>query len=165
MNALGLRWRAAGWILLRWGLAGVFLYAGIMKLRDAVPFAASIARFQIVPEFLIHLLALGLPPLEILCAVALCVGPWKRQAALGIVMLCAIFLIALVSAVARGIAVECSCFGAAGAELLWKVIARDVLLVAAASATYIHLGRRSLPCREGISTNARVLNKPSSCLH
>lgn len=165
MNALGLNGRAASWILLRWALAGIFFYAGWMKLQDAASLAASIARFQIVPEFLIHLLALGLPPLEILCAVTLCIGPWKRQAALGISMLCVVFLIALFSAMVRGITVECSCFGAAVAEPLWRVLARDVLLLAAASVTYVQLARRSHPHPSNINTREGVLNKPLSCLH
>ncbi len=124
-------------MLLRVALAAVFLYAGVAKLRDAGSFASSIARFRIVPLVLVHPLALGLPPLEVVCALALLWGPWKRQAAFGLFLLTTIFLAALLSAAARGIHVECSCFGAAAGEPLWSAIARDVVLCAAAVALYV----------------------------
>ncbi len=109
-----------------------------MKLHDAASFATGIARFRIVPDSLVHLIALGLPPLEIFCALALLAGPWRRQGALGIALLCLLFLGAILSAAARGIAVECSCFGAAAAEPLWWLIIRDLLLLASALAIYNH---------------------------
>ena len=46
-------------------LAGIFIYAGIDKIRDPLQFADSIAAFAILPAVFINLLALGLPPFEI----------------------------------------------------------------------------------------------------
>ncbi|MDB6173960.1 MAG: hypothetical protein JWL59_3271 [Chthoniobacteraceae bacterium] len=129
--------QARCWTFLHWVLAGIFLYAALMKLHDAAAFAASIARFQMLPSFLIHPMALGLPPLEMLCGLALLAGRWKRQAAFGIALLCALFLVALLSASARGISIECSCFGAAAAEPLWKLLVRDLLLLAGAMGIYL----------------------------
>jgi uncharacterized membrane protein YphA (DoxX/SURF4 family) len=130
------KWTEATWILVRWGLAVVFIYAGILKLRDGEAFAASIARFEMLPPFLIHPAALGLPPLEILCGLALLESPWRRQAAFGVTLLCLLFLAALTSAAFRGISVQCSCFGSAEAEPIWRTIGRDVLLLAASSGLY-----------------------------
>ena len=125
------------WAIVRCGLAIVFIYAGLMKMREAASFAASVARFQILPDVLVNAIALGLPPLEILCGAALLAGSWKRQAAFGVALLCVIFLGALASAAARGIAVECTCFGAAEPEPIWKTLVRDVVLLAAAVAVYV----------------------------
>lgn len=137
MTALGGDWRSIGWTLVRWTVASVFIYAGCLKLGAANQFAASISRFRIAPEFLINPLALGLPPLEILCGTALVIGRWKRQAALGLVLLCTLFVAAFVQAGVRGISVDCTCFGASAAEPMWIVILRDVVLLAASLAIYV----------------------------
>jgi putative oxidoreductase len=129
-------------VLMRWGLAGVFLYAGFMKLTNAPSFAAAIARFQLIPDYLIHPLALALPPLEIFCGLALLAGPWKRQAALAIALLSGVFLAAVLSAASRGIEVECSCFGSSVAEPVWMIVVRDLLLLSAAVGIYLQQLRR-----------------------
>jgi putative oxidoreductase len=131
------------WLLARAALALVFLYAGAVKLWDPAALASSIVRFQLVPLFLVHPMALALPPLEVICGIALLVGPWKRQAAFGIAALCAAFLLALLSAAARGLEVDCTCFGSASAQPMWWLILRDVVLLAAAAAMYLHLRGRS----------------------
>lgn len=148
----------AFWIVIRWLLAGVFIYAGWVKLVEARSFADSIARFQIVPESFIHLMALGLPPFEILCGFALIVGPWKRQAAFSVALLCLIFLGALLSAVARGIEVECTCFGSSSPEPLWRSIARDVVLSIAAMGSYFSALVRRRSAEGELSTQTAVLN-------
>ena len=136
-----MKWSGAGWLAVRWLLAGVFLWAGCSKLSDAAGFAASIHQFRMVPDPLVNSLALSLPPLEILCGLALFAGPWKRPAAFGLMILCAIFLAALLSAAARGLSVDCSCFGAASAESISASILRDVLLFATAAAIWARLCR------------------------
>ncbi|HET6408156.1 MAG TPA: MauE/DoxX family redox-associated membrane protein [Chthoniobacteraceae bacterium] len=146
MSPFDRRWAGALWTIVRWGLAIVFIYAGLMKVRDAASFAASIARFQILPDVLVNAIALGLPPLEILCGAALLAGPWKRQAAFGVAFLCMVFLGALASAAARGIAVECTCFGAAEPEPIWKTLVRDVVLLTAALALYARCLRPAEAC-------------------
>ncbi|MGV3533695.1 MAG: MauE/DoxX family redox-associated membrane protein [Chthoniobacteraceae bacterium] len=126
------------WLLLRAALAVVFLYAGVVKLADPASLASSIVRFQLVPLFLVHPIALALPPLEVICGIALLAGPWKRQAAFGLAAMCAVFLVALLSAAIRGLDVDCTCFGSAAAQPIWWLILRDVVLLAAAGAVYLH---------------------------
>jgi putative oxidoreductase len=146
MSSVERQWSGFIWSLVRCGLSLVFIYAGLMKLREPLPFADSIARFEFVPEPLINSLALGLPPLEILCGISLWAGPWKRQAAFGVALLCLSFLGAFASAAWRGISIECSCFGSAEAEPIWKLMARDLILLAWALA--IH--RRAMRVEEGL---------------
>lgn len=123
----------------RWGLALVFAYAGILKMRDPQAFASAIAHFKILPHELVNLVALGLPPFEILSALALVVGPWKRVGAFNILILCVIFLAALISAAVRGIELNCSCFGSASGEPVGVAIVRDIVLLAAALVLYWRL--------------------------
>jgi uncharacterized membrane protein YphA (DoxX/SURF4 family) len=145
-------------LLLRLALAGIFLYAGIAKLVDPAPLATTIMRFQLLPLVLVNPLALALPPLEIICACALLAGRWKRQAAFGICAMCTVFLIALVSAAARGIEVDCTCFGAASAAQLWQLIIRDCALLGGATFLYLHLAK-SKP------SLADELNDAADCRH
>lgn len=145
--------------LVRWALAGVFLYAGVSKVIEAQSFAASIARFQIVPEVLINSLALGLPPFEILCGIALIAGPWKRQASFSIAVLCGVFLLALVSASLRGIQVECTCFGSASPEPIWRSIVRDIVFLITALATYVRTSRPARPQFVRYATPISALNE------
>jgi len=146
------------WTLTRWALAGVFIYAGVAKVMEAQSLAASIARFQMVPEALIHPMALGLPVFEILCGIALVAGPWKRQAAFSIAALCVLFLGALVSANLRGIVVECTCFGASAPEPIWRSIVRDLTLLVAALAIYARTLRRPRPSFVRYATSITALN-------
>ena len=126
------------WLLLRAALAMVFMYAGVVKLADPASLASSIVRFQIVPLFLVHPIALALPPLEVICGIALLAGPWKRQAAFGIAAMCAVFLVAILSAALRGLGVDCTCFGSTISQPMWWLITRDVVLLAAGGAIYLH---------------------------
>ncbi|RYD68989.1 MAG: hypothetical protein EOP84_29335 [Verrucomicrobiaceae bacterium] len=122
--------------------------------------------FQLVPAFLVHPMALGLPPFEILCGLGLMAGRWKRQAALGVSVLCLLFLGALISAALRGIAVECSCFGGAVAEPLWRLVTRDLLLLGGALTIYLRLLRGTSSLHEpDLYPRVDELNKPLKCLH
>jgi len=153
-----------GWAAVRCLVAAVFLYSGIAKLPASLAFAGSIARFQVLPDWLINPVALALPPLEVILATALLVGRWRRQAAFGLAVLGTVFLVALISAAARGLPVECACFGHAAAEPLWILIVRDLLIAAGAIATY----RRLSPEPGGISVKTRSdedeLNPALRCL-
>jgi len=134
--------RNAGKIVLalaRWGLAAVFAYAGISKMQDPAAFASAVAHFKILPHALVNLVALGLPPFEILSAALLAIGPWRRLGAFNILILCLVFLAALASVAARGIELNCSCFGSASGEPVGVAIARDLVLLAVAAVLYWRL--------------------------
>lgn len=120
------------WIdaVLRLLLGGVFVWAGALKLVDPQLFADRIAAFQLVPNGLINILALSLPPLEITSGILLITGWRRRTAALSILLMTGLFLVVLISARLRGLIVECGCFGDSfgswGTDL---TIARDLLLL------------------------------------
>lgn len=98
-------------LVMRWSIAGVFLYAGWQKVVAPLSFADSIASFELLPPVVINVVALSLPPFEILLAGALVVPFKRRAAAVGLLMLVLVFMLALASAMMRGIAVDCGCFG------------------------------------------------------
>jgi putative oxidoreductase len=120
-------------------VAAVFIYAGIDKIRDPLQFADSIAAFAILPAVLINLLAMGLPPFEIACGLLL-IGPWTRRVgALAIAIILVVFMIALSSALLRGLTLDCGCFGvgAPSRPRMWVELALDAALLSGALFVYL----------------------------
>lgn len=129
--------------LLRATISGIFIYAGAVKMRDPHAFAESVASFRLLPQILISPAALTLPPLEILAGIAALAGRNLRRAgAFCLLALLIVFLAALASAQARGLTVDCGCFGAdkfdvlSPSKNLWIAQARDVALAVAAWVLY-----------------------------
>ncbi|MRG90720.1 MauE/DoxX family redox-associated membrane protein [Polyangium spumosum] len=119
--------------LLRLALGGMFLAAGALKFSDPTSFALEIHNYQLLPD-LAPLLAATLPAVEIVLGLALVVAPrpWARASALGAALVLGVFTVAVASAVARGVNIDCGCFGeGSGPVTMWTVL-RDVALVAAA---------------------------------
>lgn len=107
-------------LLLRLFLGGVLIYAGVLKmLEHPQVFADAVEGFQLVPRELVNLVALSLPPFEILLGAMLILPAVSRSfnksisqsAALAAVCLFAAFAFALAQAMLRGIEVDCGCFG------------------------------------------------------
>lgn len=91
-------------------LAGVFIYAGVIKADDPVVFAGQVANYQILPYAWNYLVAATLPYLELLCGILLLLNRRVRPALLVLFVLNLIFMAALVSLIVRGIDIDCGCF-------------------------------------------------------
>lgn len=116
-------------------LAGLFLYAGVLKALAPAAFAADIANFRLLPLFASGLLAVYLPWLELLAAGALFFRRWRAGAALVLAFLGAVFLGALALARIRGLDITCGCFGHTGSGeggVSWWLLLRNVGLLALA---------------------------------
>lgn len=127
-------------LALRLIVGSVFLYAGTVKLTAPQTFADNIATFRLLPTELVGLLALGLPPFEVALGGLLVSGVWRRTAALGALGLSGVFALALISAMLRGLDVDCGCMGGHDTPSSlqgWISLGRDTLL--AAAAWVIHL--------------------------
>ena len=135
-RCLGNRWFL---LLLRLVIGGAFLYAGCLKIRDGVAFADSIESFKLLPSELINLMAMGLPPLEVILGMMLVTGWRVRVASFGVLVLSIVFAFALGQALMRGLQVDCGCFGSGKPSTLKTFLAlgRDVLLIAASSWLWV----------------------------
>lgn len=129
--------------VLRILLSGLFTYAGISKMYDVRAFADSVASFHLLPDVLLPVAALTLPPLEIAAALlVLSVGRWRQAGVFCLLALLAIFTVALASALARGLPVDCGCFGTSHfdplspTKNLWLALGRDLVLGVAAGWLY-----------------------------
>ena len=94
--------------VLRLGLAGIFIYAGLIKLLDPRAFAHAIAQYDMIPEALLPLVAVGLPVLELLAAVGLIFEVRGSLTIIAILLL--IFLVILGYAVWNQLDIDCGCF-------------------------------------------------------
>jgi protein-disulfide isomerase/uncharacterized membrane protein YphA (DoxX/SURF4 family) len=122
-------------------LAGVWLYAGLSKIGDPGKFLVAVRAYQLLPDWLARAVAYGLPAFEIGLGVLLLAGLATRLAAAVSVAVLVVFTAGMVSAAARGLSIDCGCFGGGGAVSAGQTryaqeIARDAgLLVAAACLT------------------------------
>lgn len=130
--------RTVLWVL-RLILAGVFIYAGVLKFLDPASFSGSIATFQLIPEAWSNLVALSLPPFEVLIGILILTPFGVRSASFGVILLNLIFLVALFQGLIRGLPVDCGCFGSSGPSTpatVWLAIGRDLVFVAMAFAIW-----------------------------
>ncbi|MEN3359971.1 MAG: hypothetical protein V7637_3953 [Mycobacteriales bacterium] len=136
------RWPAIrAWlgVVARLLLAGTFLWAGAGKVGDPAASVRAVRAYRVLPEWLDKGAGYGLPYVEIALGILLLVGLATRLSALVAVALLVVFLAGMISAAARGLRIECGCFGgggdlgAAGATHYTTEILRDtgLLLVAA----------------------------------
>ena len=103
-------------VLLRLLVGGAFVVAGALKVADPAKFALDVSHYRLVPYELINLVAILLPWIEITSGLFVLAGIWLRAAALVITSLTVMFLVLIVSALARGLNIECGCFGTVGGK-------------------------------------------------
>jgi len=113
-------------VLFRLVLGGLFVYAGVVKVLDPLDFAQNIRNYRLVGQSLSFMAAVVLPWLEILAGVALAAGIWKRASALIISGLLVFFILLTLVTIARGLDVECGCFGALSRKSGFGVILEDL---------------------------------------
>lgn len=119
-------------------LGGVALYAGASKLGDLSASAWAVRAYDMLPDDLADLVGHVLPLAEVLLGLLLVTGLLTRWAAAGFGLLLVAFTIGIVSVWARGIAIDCGCFGDGGpvdpAEVNYLPdLLRDVALLALAA--------------------------------
>lgn len=120
-------------LLLRLSLGGFFIYAGVEKIINPANFAKSIANFRMLPHETVHLMAITLPWIEVLAGSLLVFRVWPRSNALAIAGMLVVFLIAIGSAMDRGLNIECGCTGTVkGSKVGWKKIGENTLMLATA---------------------------------
>ena len=142
---------ALTWIL-RGTLAAVFLYAAVPKIWDPAGFAHSINNYQLLPDAMINPLAIYLPWLELLTAVAvLAIPACRRGAWILFGLMLAVFIAAISAAMARGINIDCGCFSTTGHGMRAGTghLILDAVLLAAVLAAWI------LECRPPTAATGR----------
>jgi uncharacterized membrane protein YphA (DoxX/SURF4 family) len=128
--------RFAPWIstLVRLVLAGMFLAAGGLKAVDPQSSVAAVRAYELLPAGLETPVGWGLPFVEIALGLVLAAGAFTRVAGVASALLIAVFVLAVITAAARGLSIDCGCFGGGGTVAAGQTdyggeIVRDSLLL------------------------------------
>jgi uncharacterized membrane protein YphA (DoxX/SURF4 family) len=145
--------------LLRVALGGLFILSGVVKIWDvqikksssdkpgrvvitthasASPdlsvFAQDVLNYRVPPRALNNLVAITVPWIEIVAGLLLVFGVWKRASALVIALMLVVFIVAIGQAVARGLNINCGCFGTLDGRKVGLIgLAEDAVMLAAAA--------------------------------
>ena len=140
------------------GIAVVFLVAALGKIGDAGAFARQIHHFRLLPFGLENLLAITLPWIELVAALALLLRFRPRAGAVVTAGLMGLFVFVVAAAVARGLDIECGCFGTADASRVGnaKLIENVGLLALALIASLKPAARQASAAQAELSAPDRV---------
>lgn len=114
---------------------GVWLVAGLVKLPDPDASVRAVRAYDLLPEAVVPFVGNALPVVEVVVGACLLVGLLTRPAAVVSALLFVAFIIGISAAWARGLQIDCGCFGGGGfdadatSKYPWE-IARDVGLLA-----------------------------------
>lgn len=101
--------------LARVGLAAVWLVSGTLKAVDPDQTFVAVRAYDVLPETGVELVAAVLPFLEIALGLLLLVGVGTRAVAVLSAVLLLVFVAGVAQAWARGLSIDCGCFGGGGA--------------------------------------------------
>lgn len=128
--------------VIRIGLALLFLYGGLTKLADPKAFARVISDYNLVPEGMLAVVAIGLPLLETVAGLGLV---FDRRGSLGAIAgMLALFLFVLWYGILMDLSIDCGCFGfeeLEGQKSLWSAFYRDLFLLGFV-VPFLYLSRR-----------------------
>ena len=98
-------------LLFRLFVGFIFIYAGIEKISDPSAFSTAIYNYKLLPISLVNFLAITLPWIELTAGLLLLFGVYVKENSSIISILLVIFFIAIAVSLARGLNIECGCFG------------------------------------------------------
>ncbi len=99
----------------RCGLAIVLGLAGWAKVTEPPSLQKLAVRsYHLLPEGMVSIVGVGLPVLELALAALLVLGFATRLAAMMSAVLLIVFIAGIISVWARGLSIDCGCFGGGG---------------------------------------------------
>jgi uncharacterized membrane protein YphA (DoxX/SURF4 family) len=110
-------------------IGGLFIYAGVIKIADPLGFARDIQNYRILPPAVCLFIALVLPWFEALSGAFLIVGIFKQTSAWLLSFLLAGFIVLVIITMARGLDVDCGCFGSLSRKADGRLILEDALML------------------------------------
>lgn len=101
-------------LLARLILGGVLVYAGAVKVGKPLTSQRAVQAYDVLPYDLAGWVGLILPFAEIVLGLLLVLGLFTRLAAAISALLMAAFIVGIAQAWARGLTIDCGCFGGGG---------------------------------------------------
>lgn len=130
-------------VVARFGLAAVWLYSGLIKLLNPLESRQAVQAYELLPSDLVPMVAVALPAFEVILGLLLVLGLFLRPVAVLSGALLLVFIGGIISAWARGLQIDCGCFGGggydenAGPATYLTEIARDLGFLALAVFVYV----------------------------
>lgn len=115
MREINIKYQRFITLLGRLILGGVLLVAGGLKAFVPAEAASAVAAYKILPTQMAHIVGYALPWLEIAVGLLLIIGISLRMAAVIAGSIMILFIGAIISVWARGMLIDCGCFGGGGA--------------------------------------------------
>lgn len=126
-------------LMIRLILGITFVYASWHKILNPADFAKTIYGYGIFPNFIINILAIWIPYIELIAGVCLITGFAIGSALLTINLLILGFIIVIIFNLVRGWNFDCGCFSFNDQSLtrsIWIVLSRDFILLTAGLTLY-----------------------------
>lgn len=142
-------------------LAGVLAVAGGLKVTQPVQAVMAVQAYEVFPPTLGQFLGYALPLFELALALLLLLGVATRMTALTVGALMAVFIVGIASAWARGLNIDCGCFGSGGqlrpgeSPSYLPEILRDLLFLGLASWLAVFPASRFALDKAGLSGTPR----------
>lgn len=108
------RWADLVGLIARLLLGGVLLVAGALKVGDPEGSIQSVVAYRLFDYRIAEMIALMLPVVEIALGALLVLGLLTRWSAVAGAVLMLVFIAGIASAWARGLSIDCGCFGTGG---------------------------------------------------
>ena len=118
-------------IIIRVILGFLFLYASLDKIIYPSKFAEVIYNYRLLPVELVNICAILVPWIEVFIGIMLLIGIWVDASAFMLSGITFVFVFLIISAIFRGLNIECGCFSldAEGSLVSWKRVIEDIFIL------------------------------------
>lgn len=103
-------------LLARLLTGGVWIVAGAIKIPDPTASVRAVRAYDLLPESIVPTVGHLLPLVEIVVGICLVTGLLTRAIGVLSALLFLAFIVGIASAWARGLEIDCGCFGGGGLE-------------------------------------------------
>jgi uncharacterized membrane protein YphA (DoxX/SURF4 family) len=117
-------------LCLRFGVASIFLVAGLAKVRSARKFRSIVENYHLLPPWAVTIVAVSLPRVEVVGALLLMAGIAVPIVSALLAGLLLAFAIGVAINLLRDRRIECGCLGASSKQqrISWWIVLRNITL-------------------------------------